>query len=309
MSWPDSEPNESIITAKDLLMRFSKALENDGIILLDGAIGTELDKRGLMGRAGNNLDAPETVLDIQREYAACGCDALTTNTLTMNRIFIETHNLGVSVRDVNKAGAELARQAAGKDRFVLGNLSSTGQLLEPYGTYKESQFRDAFTEQAGILAESGVDGFIIETVFDLREALCALGACKENYSLPVIVSIAFSTEEKGGRTMMGDSAEQCAKSLTDAGADVVGANCGDLDPAQTAVIVSYLKSATRLPVLAQPNAGRPRLVGDKTVFEMGPASFAAGIAECLGAGARLVGGCCGTSPEHIRAVAGMLEQK
>jgi len=309
MSWPDSEPNESIITAKDLLMRFSKALENDGIILLDGAIGTELDKRGLMGRAGNNLDAPETVLDIQREYAACGCDALTTNTLTMNRIFIETHNLGVSVRDVNKAGAELARQAAGKDRFVLGNLSSTGQLLEPYGTYKESQFRDAFTEQAGILAESGVDGFIIETVFDLREALCALRACKENYSLPVIVSIAFSTEEKGGRTMMGDSAEQCAKSLTDAGADVVGANCGDLDPAQTAVIVSYLKSATRLPVLAQPNAGRPRLVGDKTVFEMGPASFAAGIAECLGAGARLVGGCCGTSPEHIRAVAGMLEQK
>jgi len=309
MSWPDSEPNESIITAKDLLMRFSKALENDGIILLDGAIGTELDKRGLMGRAGNNLDAPETVLDIQREYAACGCDALTTNTLTMNRIFIETHNLGVSVRDVNKAGAELARQAAGKDRFVLGNLSSTGQLLEPYGTYKESQFRDAFTEQAGILAESGVDGFIIETVFDLCEALCALRACKENYSLPVIVSIAFSTEEKGGRTMMGDSAEQCAKSLTDAGADVVGANCGDLDPAQTAVIVSYLKSATRLPVLAQPNAGRPRLVGDKTVFEMGPASFAAGIAECLGAGARLVGGCCGTSPEHIRAVAGMLEQK
>ena len=290
-------------------MQFSKALENDGIILLDGAIGTELDKRGLMGRAGNNLDAPQAVLDIQREYAACGCDALTTNTLTMNRIHIETHNLGVSVHDVNKAGAELARKAAGKDRYVLGDISSTGQLLEPYGTYKESQFYDAFTEQAGILAESGVDGFIIETMFDLREALCALRACKENFSLPVIVSIAFSTEEKGGRTMMGDSAEQCAKSLTDAGADVVGANCGDLDPTQMAVIVSILKSATPLPVLAQPNAGKPKLIGDKTVFEMVPAPFAAGIAECLHAGARIVGGCCGTSPEHIRAVAGMLEQK
>lgn len=108
---------------------------------------------------------------------------------------------------------------------------------------------------------------------------------------------------------MGDSAEQCAKSLTDAGADVIGANCGDLDPAQMAVVVSLLKSATRLPVLAQPNAGRPKLDGDKTVFDMAPAPFAAGIAECLGAGARLVGGCCGTSPEHIRAVAGMLEQK
>jgi 5-methyltetrahydrofolate--homocysteine methyltransferase len=309
MSWPGSEPNELTSTAKDLLMRFSKALENDGIILLDGAIGTELDKRGLMGRAGNNLDAPQAVLGIQREYAACGCDALTTNTLTMNRIYIETHNLGVSVRDVNKAGAELARQAAGKERYVLGNLSSTGQLLEPYGTYKEAQFYDAFIEQAGILAESGVDGFIIETMFDLREAMCALRACKENFSLPVIVSIAFSTEEKGGRTMMGDSAEQCAKSLTDAGADVVGANCGDLDPAQMAVVVSLLKSATTLPVLAQPNAGRPKLVGDKTVFEMAPGPFAAGIAECLRAGAKLVGGCCGTSPEHIRAVAGMLEQK
>ncbi|MGB2862736.1 MAG: homocysteine S-methyltransferase family protein [Sedimentisphaerales bacterium] len=290
-------------------MQFSKALENDGTILLDGAIGTELDKRGIMGRASNNLDAPQAVLDIQREYAACGCDALTTNTLTMNRIFIETHNLGVSVRDVNKAGAELARQAAGKDRFVLGNISSTGQLLEPYGTYKEAQFYDAFREQAGILAESGVDGFIIETMFDLREALCALRACKENFSLPVIFSIAFTTEEKGGRTMMGDSAEKCAKSLTDAGADVIGANCGDLDPAQMAVIISFLKSATTLPVLAQPNAGRPKLIGDKTVFEMAPESFAAGIAECLHAGAKLVGGCCGTSPEHIRAVAGLLEKR
>ena len=108
---------------------------------------------------------------------------------------------------------------------------------------------------------------------------------------------------------MGDSAEKCAKSLADAGADVIGANCGDLDPAMVAVVVSYLKLATKLPVLAQPNAGRPKLIDNKTVFDMAPAAFAVGIAECLRAGARLVGGCCGTSPEHIRAVAGMLEQK
>jgi 5-methyltetrahydrofolate--homocysteine methyltransferase len=306
MSWSGSEWDE--LSAKDLPMQFLKILENDGIILLDGAIGTELDKRGLMGRASNNLDAPEAVLEIQRQYADCGCDALTTNTLTMNRIYIETHNLGISVQDVNKAGVEIARQAAGKELYVLGNLSSTGQLLEPYGTYKELQFFDAFKEQAGILAESGVDGFIIETMFDLREALCALRACKENFPLPVIVSIAFMTEEKSGRTMMGDSAQQCAKSLTDAGADVVGANCGDLGPAQMAVVISYFKTATKLPLLAQPNAGRPKLIGDKTVFEMTPAQFADGITECLRAGARLVGGCCGTSPEHIRAVAGMLKK-
>jgi len=224
----------------------------------------------------------------------------------MNRIYIETHNVGVSVRDVNRAGVELARQAADKGQYVLGDISSTGQLLEPYGTYKESQFYDAFREQAEILAESGVDGFIIETMFDLREAMCALCACKDKLSLPVIVSIAFATEAKGGRTMMGNSAEQCAKSLTDAGADVIGANCGDIDPAQMAVVVFLLKSATSLPVLAQPNAGKPKLVDNETIFDMKPEAFAQGITECLHAGASIVGGCCGTTPKHIRAVAGLL---
>ena len=289
-----------------MFKNLKSALQTQEIILLDGAIGTELDKRGVMGRASNNLDAPEVVLEILQAYAACRCNALTTNTLTMNRIYIETHNVGVSVRDINKAGVEIARQAAGEDRYVLGDLSSTGQLLEPYGTFKESQFYDAFQEQAEILAESGADGFIIETVFDLREAVCALRACKENCSLPVMVSIAFKTEEKGGRTMMGDSAKQCARSLTDAGADAVGANCGSLDPAQMAVVISEIRSATSLPVLAQPNAGKPRLVEDKTVFDMAPAQFAEGIAACRRAGAKLVGGCCGTTPEHMRAVADML---
>lgn len=287
-------------------MNFSEALKIKDIILLDGAIGTELDKRGLMGRAGNNLEHPEIVLEIQREYAQSGCDALTANTLTMNRIYIETHHLDVSVQDVNRAGVELARKAADPNQFVLGNISSTGQLLEPYGTYTESQFYNAFREQAGILADAGADGFLIETVFDLREAICALKACRDDFSLPVLVSIAFETEQKGGRTMMGDSAEQCAKELTKAGADVIGANCGSLDPAQTAIVISELRKASALPLLAQPNAGKPRLIGDKTIFEMDPAKFVAGIEDCLRAGATIVGGCCGTTPEHIRTVAAML---
>ena len=290
-------------------MDFSSLLENQKVIVLDGAIGTELDKRGLMGRAGNNLDSPKAVLEIQREYAQSGCHALTTNTLTMNRIFIETHNLGIDVREVNRAGVELAKQAADNTLYVLGDISSTGQLLEPYGDYKESEFYDTFKEQAQVLAEAGVDGFIIETVFDLREALCALRACKENFQLPVIASIAFATETKGGRTIMGNSAEDCAKSLTEAGADVIGANCGDLDPTQMAVVVSILKSATNKPIIAQPNAGKPKLVDDKTVFEMGPAEYATGIAECLHAGASLLGGCCGTTPEHIRVIVSLMEKK
>jgi len=290
-------------------MSFLELLKSQKIILLDGAMGTQLDKRGLMACGRNNLDAPEAVLEIHREYCRCGCDAITTNTLTTNRIFIETHNVDVDVRQINKAGAELARQAAGKKQYVLGDIGSTGQLFEPYGTYKESQFYDAFKEQAEVLAEFGVDGFIIETMFDLKEALCALRACKNNFSLPAIVSIAFHTETNGARTIMGNSAKDCAGLLTDGGADAIGANCGSLDPGQMSVVVSLLKAATTLPILAQPNAGKPKLIDDKTIFEMAPESFAAGIKECINAGARLVGGCCGTTPAHIQALTDLLNKK
>ena len=290
-------------------MDLLESLNSQEIFLLDGAMGTQLGKLGLMSRGRNNLDSPEAVLQIHKEYVNCGCDALITNTLTMNRIYIETHNVSVDVREVNQAGAELARQAARDNQFILGDISSTGQLLEPYGDYKESQFYDTFKEQAGILAESGVDAFLIETMIDLREAMCALCACKDNFSLAVIVSMAFETETNGARTVMGNSAQQCAKSITEGGADCLGTNCGSLDPSQMAKVISILKPETTLPVLAQPNAGKPRLVEDKTVFEMEQGPFAAGIAECINAGATIVGGCCGTTPEHIRAVAEMLNKK
>lgn len=290
-------------------MNFIDLIRTHSRILLDGAMGTELDKHGLVSQSHYNLSNPEVVLEIQRKYAQCGCHILTTNTLTMNRIYIETHHLNVGVREVNRIGAQLARQAAGENHYVLGDISSTGQFLLPHGSYKESQFYDAFKEQAGVLAEGRVDGFIIETMFDLREALCALRACKENFSLPVIVSMAFTTETKGGRTIMGDTAEECVMKLTDSGADVIGTNCGDLDPSQMAVAASLLKSATSLPILAQPNAGKPKLVNNQTVFDMSPKDFAAGIAKCLHAGAHLVGGCCGTSPEHIRTLANLLNER
>ena len=283
-------------------------LDNKRIVLLDGAMGTQLDKKGLMSRGQNNLDAPEAVLEIHRAYVRAGCDALIANTLTMNRLYIETHNVGVPVGEVNRAGAALAREAAGDERCVLGNMSSTGQLLEPYGSYSQAQFCDAFREQAEALAEAGVDGFMIESMFDLREALCALRSCKEVSSLPVVVSVAFQTNKNGGRTMMGDTAEQSARQLTAAGADAIGANCGDLDPGQMAEVVATLTAATDRPIAAQPNAGKPRLVEDRTVFDMAPEPFAKGLAACIEAGARLVGGCCGTGPEHIEAVRRVIER-
>jgi 5-methyltetrahydrofolate--homocysteine methyltransferase len=278
-------------------------LERGKPILLDGAMGTELARRGLEMGGQNTTEAPDAVLEIHREYAKCGIDALITNTLTMNRIYLETHNVGVDVAEVNRKGVELARAAAGENLLVLGDMSSTGQLLEPYGDYTEEQFSDTFKEQAAILAEGGADAFIIETMLDLREALCALRACKTNSKLPVIASMAFMTDQNGGRTVMGNSAEECAKQLTDSGADVIGANCGEIDPTQMARVVSIMTNATSLPILAQPNAGKPRLVENTTRFDMAPGPFASGVLECIRAGASIVGGCCGTSPAHIRALA------
>jgi 5-methyltetrahydrofolate--homocysteine methyltransferase len=179
-------------------------------------------------------------------------------------------------------------------------------MLKPYGNISESEAYAAFAEQAAILAEGGVDGFIIETMFDLREALCALRACRNSAELPVIVSMTFEHLKKEGRTIMGNSARDCAKALTEAGASVVGANCGNIDPFQMAEIVSEMRGITSLPVLAQPNAGKARFVENRTVYNMTPSDFADGVDRCLQAGARLVGGCCGTSPAHIRAVAALL---
>lgn len=278
------------------------------VILLDGAMGTQLLDRGFTMGGQSNLSSPEQVLGIHKKYSQCGCHILITNTLTMNRIYIETHNIGVDVREVNLAGAKLAKKAADKNQYVLGNISSTGQLLDPYGNLPESAAYTAFAEQSSLLAEEGVDGFIIETMIDLREALCALRACRDVSSLPVIVSMAFSASKNGGRTIMGNSAEECAIALAESGALAVGANCGDIDPLQMAEIVRTMRKATKLPVLAQPNAGKPNLIDNKTQFDMSPADFSKGIVKCIHAGAQLVGGCCGTSPEHISAVAGALSK-
>jgi 5-methyltetrahydrofolate--homocysteine methyltransferase len=271
-------------------------------IFLDGAMGTQLGEAGLEMGGQNNVTHPEAVLSIHRQYAGCGIDLLITNTLTMNRVNIESHGIRVDVREVNLAGTGLARTAARGGQYVLGDMSSTGKMLQPYGKLSEADAYTAFKEQAAILAEGGVDGLIIETMIDLREALCALRAAKEACDLPVIATMAFSTLKNGGRTVMGNSARDCAQALAEAGACAVGANCGSLDPFQVAEVVADMRDVTSLPLVAQPNAGRPRMVAKQTVFDMSPADFAVGVRECLQAGARLLGGCCGTSPAHIRAM-------
>ena len=287
-------------------MNLSEFILNKDVILLDGAMGTELANSGLEMGGQNNVTHPEMVLAIHKEYAECGCDILITNTLSMNRIYIKTHQLCISVKEVNQQGVQLAKSAAGNRLYVLGDISSTGKLLEPYGDLSEEDAYQAFKEQAALLAGGGVDGFIIETMIDINEALCAVRACKDVASLPIIVSMAFANSKNGGHTVMGNSAQEFAGALADEGIVAIGANCGDLDPSQMALVVATLKEETSLPILSMPNAGMPKLIGDQTVFDLSPEDFASGIAECIRAGANLVGGCCGTSPAHILAVKNLL---
>lgn len=277
--------------------------------LFDGAMGTELAAAGLEMGGQINLRHPDEVLRIHRAYSQIGCDFLITNTLTMNRIYIETHKVGVDVSEVNLVGVKLAKAAATCGQYVLGDISSTGKMLEPYGEYTEAQFHETFKEQAQYLAEGGVDGFIVETMFDLREAICAVRACRAVAPLPVVACLAFHTPERGGRTIMGNTAADSAKALVEAGACAVGANCGQLSPREMAIVVARMREVASVPIVAQPNAGKPQLVEGRTAFRMQPIDFADGIVRCLDSGASAVGGCCGTTPEHIRCVAQVIEKR
>ncbi len=276
-------------------------------LLIDGGMGTQLHVRGAPMGGTACLTHPEAVLAVHKSYVEQGAQLLITNTLTMNRVHIEFAELGVDVREVNLAGAKLARQAATGGQFVLGDISSTGQLLTPLGELTEEVAFASFKEQAEILAEGGVDGFIIETMFDLNETILAVKACKEAADLPVIASMTFETLRDVGRTMMGNKAADCARVLTEAGADVVGANCGSLSPMEMAEVAAQMTAATHLPVIIQPNAGKPRLVGKETIFDMPPEDFVEGIAACLENGAAIVGGCCGTTPEHIKVISEVIK--
>jgi len=283
-------------------MKFEELLQKKRTVFIDGGMGSLLASRGCDTSGVSNLNNPEAVLEIHREYSEAGADILITNTFTMNRINIETTGLGIDVEEVNKAGVSLARRAAGTEKLVFGDVGPTGQLLEPYGTYSEKQFYDNYAEQAEILVGEDVEALIIETFTDLREAECALKACRDKTDLPLVLSIAYTTTQKGGRTIMGSSVEEAAALAEKYAAAAVGANCGDLDPEGMALVTGFYRQATSLPLIIQPNAGKPKLVGSETIYDMEPGEYAQGAVKCMENGASIIGGCCGTTPAHLEAV-------
>ncbi len=277
-------------------------IEGEKTVLLDGAMGTEMLKRGIPLDGTANIDCPEAISEIHKSYLDAGSEILLTCTFSMNRLYMQTHKMEMDILEGNKGAVKAAKDACEEGQYLLGDLGPTGQLLAPIGSHSEDDFYENYKEQAAILADCGVDGFMIETMGDLRETRCALRACIDSSSLPVFVSLVFSKTPRGFFTMMGDPLEKCALELSEEGASVIGSNCGDLDPLEIVELVRELKSFASVPIMAKPNAGKPRLVGKETVYDMSPDDFAKGLKTCVDAGAKFVGGCCGTSPAHILRV-------
>jgi 5-methyltetrahydrofolate--homocysteine methyltransferase len=277
-------------------------------LLGDGAMGTQLMLAGLeQGNCGElwNLTHPDRVLAIQRRYADAGSDCIITNTFGGSRIMLNRHGDADKVVEINKAAVAITREAFGdREGYVIGDVGPFGGLMEPYGEFTEQQVRDAFEEQTKALVEAGADAVIIETQTGLEELLIGIQAAKSAGAPCVIGSMAYDVTLDGStfRTMMGIDPERAAEFMQEHGADIVALNCGTgMNMERACEAIERYKGATDLPVMAQPNAGLPKLVNMKVVYDETPEQMVKGVVPLLEAGVNILGACCGSTPDHIRA--------
>ncbi|NMA52681.1 MAG: dihydropteroate synthase, partial [Peptococcaceae bacterium] len=271
------------------------------IIILDGATGTELQKRGIPQDVCPEqwvLEHPEVLKDIQAGYLEAGSDIILTCTFGANRIKLKEFGYAHRVVELNRELAGLSKSVAGSRALVAGDLAPTGQFVEPFGAMQFDYLVDVYKEQVRGLLAGGVDLFVIETMIDLQETRAAILAVKETCDLPVIASMTFDTS---ARTLTGSDPVTVLITLQSLGADAVGANCST-GPQDMLKVVGEMAPYARVPIMVKPNAGLPRLVEGKTVFDMGPEEFGAFAVDFVAKGVGLIGGCCGTTPQHIKSV-------
>lgn len=280
----------------NLSQRFLSSL-GKGVLILDGAMGTMLQRYGLTpGECPElmNLNAPEVVANIHAEYVAAGAQCVETNTFGGSPICLARYGLEQKAAEINRAAVENARRAVGRRTLVLGAIGPLGELLEPYGDVSEAMARAAFGVQVEAFAASGVDACIVETMSDLNEARLAVEVVSAS-GLPVIAQMSY---DQSGRTFMGVDPSRAAGELVDAGACVVGANCS-VGPQEMLSVVRALRAAVSVPISALPNAGLPEVVGGNPTWPLTPCQFAEWGLRLVASGAGLIGGCCGTTPQHI----------
>jgi 5-methyltetrahydrofolate--homocysteine methyltransferase len=274
-------------------------------VIFDGGMGTMLMAAGL--KAGEspelwNIEKPSLVTDIHRKYYEAGSDVVHTNTFGGNTIKLAERGLADKMETINVEAARLAREACPARKFVAGDIGPTGKLLKPLGDLVLEEAEEGFFRQAQALLKGGVNLISIETMFSLEEALAALRAAKRLGDVLVIAALTFNRTKKGFFTMMGEGVKQAVSAFEAAGADAIASNCS-LGSRDMIDLTRELRSATRKPILIQPNAGKPVTQKGVTSYQQTPAEFAQDGKEIKNSGADMIGGCCGTNPEFIRALA------
>ncbi len=285
--------------------KFLQLLETRRILLADGATGTNLHKMGLKPGVPTEelvLDQPDLLLQLATSFVSAGSDILLTCTFGGTRLRMKESKYIDRVAEINTRAAELARQAASgrDDVLVAGSMGPTGQLLKPYGPISPEEAHAAYKEQAAGLVAGGVDLLVIETHFAYEEADAAFQAARSVTDLPIVVSFSY---DRGTRTMMGVKPGDMIKRYCLMGAALVGANCGTTLENMEKITQEYSSAEPGFPLWIKPNAGLPRMEGETTVFDVSPAQMAEFAGRYKNLGARVVGGCCGSTPEHIAAMA------
>jgi 5-methyltetrahydrofolate--homocysteine methyltransferase len=284
-------------------------LKQNKILLSDGAWGTFLQAKGMKpGECPElwNLTHSRDVMDIADSYLLAGSDIIETNSFGGSIFKLSQYGLGKRVSEINQAAAAISREAAGKKGFVAGSIGPTGKMIL-MGDVSEQELYDAFREQAIALEKGGADIIIIETMTAVDEASLAVRAARENTKCTVIISMTFSKTPKGEyRTMMGVSPEEMVSSMKEAGAHIIGSNCGNGIEDMIGIVKAIRVADKQIPIMIQANAGVPELIDGKTVFRESPEMMASFIPELIKAGANIIGGCCGTTPEHIKEIGRVL---
>lgn len=282
------------------------------VLICDGGMGTQLHALGLAPGECPELwclKHPERVRAVYESYRAAGSQIVETNTFGGNRYKLAHFGQEASAEAINRAGVELARAVAGDTQYVLASMGPTGAFMEPYGDETEAAFYEAFRAQALAFEAGGADAAVVETMMSIEECRVAVRAVRENTGLTCVASFTFDPQPGGGyASMMGVTPEQFARESVEAGAHIVGSNCG-LGPEHMTAIIARIRQVTEVPLIAMPNAGMPVLLNGQTVFPAAPEEMARHVGRLVEAGASIIGGCCGTTPEHIRAMAAELGQR
>jgi 5-methyltetrahydrofolate--homocysteine methyltransferase len=279
-------------------------------LVLDGAMGTRLIAKGLaLGDPSIlwNVDRPDAVWAVHRSYADAGSQSLTANTFGGSPLMLARHGIADRMVELNSAGVSLAKEAAGGKCLVMGDIGPAGDFLEPMGDLTETVLRDAVKAQAEVLVSGGVDALIVETMSDPEEMRVTIQALKE-FGLPVLATFTYERIGDSFKTMMGTTPEQATKVALEAGAGAVGANCGTSLSLDDYLLLGEVltRVAEGAPVILQPNAGSPIATPDGTRYETTAAAFGAWACKALNLGVRVLGGCCGTTEEHIQALAALV---